>query len=434
MKPVIRVQNLSKEYRIGTAQQHSRTLRRTLTGLASRRQGNSRARHETIWALKDVGFDIHPGELVGIIGRNGAGKSTLLKILSRVTEPTTGRVELYGRTGSMLEVGTGFHPELTGRENIFLNGAILGMRKAEIARKFDEIVAFSEIEKFIDTPVKFYSSGMYVRLAFSVAAHLEPDILLIDEVLSVGDMSFQQKCIEKIGSIREQAKAIILVSHSMISVKAICSRIILVNGGTIAAEGEPKHVIPLYEKLMLENVESSIVRDEVVEGNGMIQINAVRLLDADGSARNLFEVGEKITVVIEYDALERLEEVIAYAAIRRPDGFICVGTSTRLENITLPPLEGPGVIEIEIPELLVMPGHYVMDVTFYDRNFEFRAYFFGRRRSEFEVRSSRPSFDALHGVFYQKQHWKINSHSGGSNGGRSNSKLRSNALFADPAN
>jgi lipopolysaccharide transport system ATP-binding protein len=253
---------------------------------------------------------------------------------------------------------------------------------------------------------------MYVRLAFSVAAHLEPDILLIDEVLSVGDMSFQQKCIEKIGSIREQTKAIILVSHSMISVQAICSRVVLVNGGTITAEGEPRYVIPIYEKLMLENVEAGKVRDEIAEGSGLIKINAVRLLDADGGAREVFEVGEKTTVVIEYDAVERLEGVIAYAAIRRPDGFICVGTSTKLENITLPPLEGPGVIEIEIPELLVMPGHYVMDVTFYDRNFEYRAYFFGRRRVEFEVRSARPSFDALHGVFYQKQHWKIDSHSG----------------------
>ncbi len=420
MKLAVRADRVSKEYRIGTRRAAYSTLRDLLSekvGAQVRRlRGNSRADEKaaTVWALRDVCLDIQQAEVVGIVGRNGAGKSTLLKIISRITEPTSGRVELYGRIGSLLEVGTGFHPELTGRENIFLNGAILGMKRAEILRKFDEIVAFSEIEKFIDTPVKFYSSGMYVRLAFSVAAHLEPDILLIDEVLSVGDMAFQQKCIEKIGAIRAQTKAIILVSHSMISVQAICSRVALMNGGMIAAEGEPKEIIPLYEKLMLEDLGADRARDEQAEGVGLIEINAVRLLDAAGQARDFFEVGEKITVVIEYDAIKRTEDVIAYAAIRRPDGFICVATSTRLENINLPPLEGPGLIEIEIPELLVMPGHYVMDVIFYDQNFEYRAYFLGRRQVEFGARSARPSFDAMHGVFYQKQNWKLISQRDGS--------------------
>ena len=410
MNPVIRAEKLGKKYRIGARRAAFMTLRGSVTETLSApfrrwRDGGQAEKDRTLWALNDVSFDIQPTEVVGIVGRNGAGKSTLLKILSRITEPTTGRVELYAKTGSLLEVGTGFHPELTGRENTFLNGAILGMTRAETARKFDEIVAFSEIEKFIDTPVKFYSSGMYVRLAFAVAVHLEPEILIIDEVLSVGDMAFQQKCLQKVRQIRTQTKAIILVSHSMISVKAICSRVMLLSEGCLAADGKPDAVIPLYEKLMHES--SSENRDEVANGMGQIQITALRLVDSQGLERNAFEIGEKVKVVVEYDAVQPVKDVVAYAAIRRPDDFICVGTSTKLEHITLPPLEGPGVIEVEIPELLVIPGHYVMDVVFYDHNFEYRAYFLGRKRVGFEVTSDIPALDAMYGVFYQKQHWKI---------------------------
>src|SRR6266542_2408799 len=413
MNLIIRAKNLGKKYRIGTRRAAFMTLRGSLTETVAApfralRSGGQTEKDRTIWALADVSFDIQPTEVVGIVGRNGAGKSTLLKILSRITEPTTGRVDLYGKTGSLLEVGTGFHPELTGRENTFLNGAILGMKRAEVARKFDEIVAFSEIEKFIDTPVKFYSSGMYVRLAFSVAAHLEPEILIIDEVLSVGDMAFQQKCLQKVGQMREQTKAVILVSHSMISVRAICSRVMLLSEGRLAADGKPDAVIPLYEKLMHER--SREARDEVSHGMGQIQIKAVKLLDADGVDRQAFEIGEKVTVMIEYDAVEPVKDVIAYAAIRRPDDFICVGTSTKLERVTLPPLEGPGAIAIEIPELLVIPGHYVMDVVFYDHNYEYRSYFLGRKRVSFEVSSEIPSLDAMYGVFYQKQHWRLVGH------------------------
>ena len=411
MNLAVSINRLSKAYRIGSQRAAYSTLRDALTksmlAPIRRLRGYAANRNDMLWALRDVSLDIRAAEVLGIVGRNGAGKSTLLKIVSRITEPTSGRVDIYGRIGSMLEVGTGFHPELTGRENIFLNGAILGMRKAEIARKFDEIVAFSEIEKFIETPVKFYSSGMYVRLAFSVAAHLDPDILLIDEVLSVGDMSFQEKCIEKIRSIRKSSKTILLVSHNMTSVQAICSRVILVNAGTIAADGPAKEVVPLYQKLMKEKAEVGKDPIWVMEGTGLIQVKTVRMVDTFGLERQDFEVGEKITLVIEYEAIKRLEDVIAYAAIRRPDGFICVGTSTKLENIKLPPLEGEGTIQIEIPELLVMPGHYVMDVIFYDQNFEYCAYFFGRKHVEFSVRSERPALDAMHGVFYQKQIWKI---------------------------
>src|SRR5215468_2950855 len=229
MRPIIKVESLGKQYNIGTQRAPYSTLRDSITealrapGGWLRRNGNRK--EETIWALQDVSFAVKPGEVVGVIGRNGAGKSTLLKLLSRITEPTSGQINLYGRVGSLLEVGTGFHPELSGRENVYLNGAILGMKRGEIDRKFDEIVAFAEIEKFIDTTVKHYSSGMYMRLAFAVAAHLEPEILLVDEVLAVGDAVFQKKCLGKMEEVsRTEGRTVLFVSHNMGAIQSLCGR------------------------------------------------------------------------------------------------------------------------------------------------------------------------------------------------------------------
>ncbi|MEW6734868.1 MAG: polysaccharide ABC transporter ATP-binding protein, partial [Acidobacteriota bacterium] len=250
MKSIIKVENLSKQYSIGLREVRYATLRESLMGilrapLALLRR-SSGATEEMVWALKDVNFEIRPGQIVGVIGRNGAGKSTLLKILSRITEPTTGRVELYGRVGSLLEVGTGFHPELTGRENIYLNGAIIGMKKREIDSKFDEIVAFAEVERFIDTPVKRYSSGMYLRLAFAVAAHLETEILVVDEVLAVGDAQFQKKCIGKMGDVAKGGRTVLFVSHHMAAIEALCNRCLLFSQGRLTAMGEPSQIIAQY--------------------------------------------------------------------------------------------------------------------------------------------------------------------------------------------
>jgi lipopolysaccharide transport system ATP-binding protein len=253
----IRVENLSKLYRIGARQEPYRTLRDTLAGAASapfrrirstfqRAHGESVERSNEFWALKDVSCEVKRGEVVGIIGRTGAGKSTLLKILSRITEPTSGYADIYGRIGSLLEVGTGFHPELTGRENIYLNGAILGMKRAEIDHQFDAIVAFAEVEQFVDTAVKHYSSGMYLRLAFAVAAHLEPEILLVDEVLAVGDAQFQKKCLGKMSEVAKEGRTIFFVSHNMGAIQQLCSRAFLIRSGSLCKEGTAEEIIADY--------------------------------------------------------------------------------------------------------------------------------------------------------------------------------------------
>jgi len=251
MKPIIKVENLGKKYKLGGERKRYSTVRESLTDAMriplKAFQRNKENGDNRFWALRDVNFEVQPGEVVGIIGRNGAGKSTLLKVLSRITEPTTGRVKLFGRVGSLLEVGTGFHPELTGRENIFLNGAILGMRREEITKKFDEIVDFAGVEKFLDTPVKHYSSGMYMRLAFAVAANLEPEILVIDEVLAVGDAEFQKKCLGKMKSVSDtEGRTVLFVSHNMSAVKSICQRGILLKSGSLEFDGDAVSAVDYY--------------------------------------------------------------------------------------------------------------------------------------------------------------------------------------------
>jgi homopolymeric O-antigen transport system ATP-binding protein len=252
MKPIIKVEGISKQFRINPGEAPSRrydTLRESLVKLVRSPLARNQSSSDTIWALKDVTFEVIPGEVMAIIGPNGAGKSTLLKVLSRIIEPTSGRVELYGRVASLLEVGTGFHPDLSGRENVYLNGAILGMKRREIDAKFDEIVAFSEVEKFIDTSVKHYSSGMYLRLAFAVTAHLDPEVMIIDEVLAVGDASFQKKCLRKMDDVTQSGRTVLLVTHSLAMVNQHCRRAILINGGRIHGMGPAEEVIAQYEAM-----------------------------------------------------------------------------------------------------------------------------------------------------------------------------------------
>jgi lipopolysaccharide transport system ATP-binding protein len=250
MKPIVRIRNVSKRYSLLKPRHTQPTLReacvKALTAPFKYFSGGMDKEREILWALRDVSFDVQPGEVVGIIGHNGAGKSTLLKILSRITKPSTGEVDLYGRVGSLLSVGTGFHPNLTGRENIYLHGTILGMKRSEIKRKFDEIVAFAEMEQFLETPVKHYSSGMYVRLGFAIAAHLELEILLLDEVIAVGDAAFQKKCVDKIREIRRQGQTVFFVSHNLETVRELCPRVLFIRSGQLHEEGDAASVIAAY--------------------------------------------------------------------------------------------------------------------------------------------------------------------------------------------
>lgn len=318
----IRCEGLGKQYQIGERESYKalrdvimdavgapfRRLRAAARGSSN---GNGSEEKPAIWALQDVSFEIKRGEVVGIIGRNGAGKSTLLKILSRITEPTRGRVDIWGRVGSLLEVGTGFHPELTGRDNIFLNGAILGMRKAEIARKFDEIVAFAEVEKFIDTPVKRYSSGMYVRLAFAVAAHMETEILLVDEVLAVGDAQFQKKCFEKFRQISSGGRTIVFVSHNMAALRTACQNGIILERGSVIAKGEINTVADQYLAALSKNSGTESIETET------FVLEQVSMASQEGP------------VIKTFDTVEMRVRLVAKSAVQNPGMFVSILT---LEN------------------------------------------------------------------------------------------------------
>jgi lipopolysaccharide transport system ATP-binding protein len=311
MSTVIRVENLGKKYIIRHEERERYLALRDVIakrakGLAKRLQNPfsqkvaSTPSKEDFWALKDISFEVKQGDRLGIIGRNGAGKSTLLKVLSRITEPTTGRISIKGRVASLLEVGTGFHPELTGRENIYLNGAIMGMSQAEIKRKFDEIVAFAEVEKFLDTPVKRYSSGMYMRLAFSVAAHLEPEILIVDEVLAVGDAQFQKKCLGKMEEVGKEGRTVLFVSHNMGAVQNMCNRALLLEDGSIITDDIAKEVVNRYIKSNTDNSKISLLNRMDRKGNGSIRFTSIEYVDGNGNIVNTLLNGQNIRVRFYY--------------------------------------------------------------------------------------------------------------------------------------
>jgi len=368
MKPIIKAEGVSKQYRIGVRKEEYPTLRDALAAalrapLRRARGGGGRAAQK-FWALKDVGFEVEPGEVVGIIGRNGAGKSTLLKILSRITEPTTGRVELYGRVSSLLEVGTGFHPELTGRENIFLNGSILGMARREIERDFDEIVAFAEIEKFIDTPVKHYSSGMYVRLAFAVAAHLKPEILIVDEVLAVGDAQFQKKCMGKMGTIAKEGRTVLFVSHNMGAITNLCNRAIYLSGGKIVLSGPAGEVALKYETSREEGVSELRWPLDGAPGNDKVKLLSVRLRKESSKAANVFTRSEAILGELRFAVLaEGLRLNPHIHVFNRLDQLLFISTNLhdpKYGQFHYPP--GEYVAVFTIPEKLLNTGKHYMSV------------------------------------------------------------------------
>ncbi len=381
---VIKAENLGKSYTIGhqagndryvalrdVLMQNARTLWHKTKDLARGKPIIIGDEMEEIWALKDLNFEIRRGEVVGVIGRNGAGKSTLLKVLSRITEPGAGRVTIKGRVASLLEVGTGFHPELTGRENIYLNGAILGMSRAEIKRKFDEIVAFAEVEKFLDTPVKRYSSGMYVRLAFAVAAHLEPEILLVDEVLSVGDAAFQKKSLGKMGEVAKEGRTVLFVSHNMGAVKKLCQLGIVLDKGCIKYQGNAKDAVSVYR--------TSIIDSEISDGfsidrtkwkqSSRVLLHDVKLKTntVDGVPRT----GESLMVELMVEALERLVTPGFAVDFRSEEDVVVFRASTLLSNsYNVTEIFGPTLVTLEIDNFMLASGYYNLDIRITRPNIE----------------------------------------------------------------
>jgi lipopolysaccharide transport system ATP-binding protein len=361
MAPAVAVRGLSKRYRVDPRASPYGALRRSAAQLAGR-PASGRAQH--IWALDDVSFDVAPGEALGIIGRNGAGKSTLLKILSRITEPTRGTAELRGRVGSLLEIGTGFHPELTGRENVFLNGAILGMRRREIARKFDEIVAFSEVEQFLDTPVKWYSSGMAVRLAFAVAAHLDLEIMVVDEVLAVGDVAFQRKCLGKMGDVSAGGRAVLFVSHLMPAVTQLCERGVLLSQGRVVTQGPISEVVTEYIHTI--SAEGRAVHwDEPGEapGSERLRLRSARTAES-GAGGATFTVNEPIPLELDYWVLRDGLRAMAGFMLRDASGAL-VFMSGAFHGDGYAPERARGVYRSSavIPAPLLNEGTYTVDVV-----------------------------------------------------------------------
>lgn len=395
----ILAENVSKRYSIAPGQQRHDTLYHQLAEtlrVPFRRGG--RQKNREFWALQDISFTARQGEALGVIGHNGAGKSTLLKILSRITEPTSGRARIYGRVGSLLEVGTGFHPELTGRENIFLNGAIIGMKREEIRRLFDAIVDFAEIEEFIDTPVKRYSSGMYVRLAFAVSAHLRPEILIIDEVLSVGDLQFQRKCTAYAEELQKSGATILLVSHNMFVVKALCNRVLYLSHGGMKGDGTPEEVIPIFER------EGAAAGSQYSPEAGVaISITDVELFDESGNRRAIFDFGERMRIRLSYETPQEIENPNFVVSLVRSDEIACCNYSTALDDFPIPVLCGEGTIEVTTPPLKLVSESYEIHVLVWDKDFK-RPYCF-RKGVSFHVRHHL--FSTHFGIFHEDAQWSI---------------------------
>ena len=413
----IQVQNLGKKYIIRHQTRERYTALRDVIAKKALSIGRqlfrssdrlpSRPSREEFWALKNVNFEVNQGEVVGIIGRNGAGKSTLLKILSRITEPNTGRVRIKGRVASLLEVGTGFHPELTGRENIYLNGALLGMRKSEISSKFDEIVDFAEVEKFLDTPVKRYSSGMYVRLAFAVAAHLEPQILLVDEVLAVGDIQFQKKCLGKMNEVSRSGRTVFFVSHQMPSIQMLCNRVILLGSGSIVKDGQPDEVIETYLQTNSSVRNGAIDLSSFAERSSSteIAIQEAWIENEKGDFCNHFQMGDNLTVCYRLAASRPIKnpgfgfgvEDIYGRRLFSANNYVMVEEVTRFHSLQ------EGIVKCSFDSIPLQPGTYYVSISIVEDQRVIIDYI--ERILVFELEAadvfkSGKVFDASQGIFF----------------------------------
>jgi lipopolysaccharide transport system ATP-binding protein len=367
-KVILTADKLGKSYQLGQQLQKQATFRDALTNamMAPFRRlkaGPGEETGEKFWALRNVSFDVKQGEMVGVIGRNGAGKSTLLKVLSRITEPTEGRATLKGRVASLLEVGTGFHPELSGRENVYLNGSILGMSRAEISRKFDEIVAFSEVEKFLDTPVKYYSSGMYVRLAFAVAAHLDPEILIVDEVLAVGDVQFQKKCMGKMQQVANgQGRTVLFVSHNMSAVQRLCPRSILMRKGSVGFDGPTDDVVRQYLSYLNETAAVAFDKNPERSGTGAVRLTGARAVEADGSNARGLAAGRPAAFEFKYNNPGNVKFAHFAVTVFNHLGDAATQLDTWFYDNDPIALADEGTLSVTIPNLPLPPGEYRMQV------------------------------------------------------------------------
>jgi lipopolysaccharide transport system ATP-binding protein len=402
MSMAISVRDIGKQYWRAPRAVHQNSLRDALSdalkSLRSRQSG-ARPSREAFWALRDVSFGIKHGENVGIIGLNGAGKSTLLKLLSRIAAPTTGHIRLEGRVGALLEVGTGFHRELTGRENIFLYGSILGMSRQEIAGKFDAIVEFSEIGDFIDTPVKRYSSGMYVRLAFSVAAHLEPDILLLDEVLAVGDYAFQRKCMDFARRLQQSGATILIVSHNMFSIKTMCKRVIYIKNGTVAYDGPVDAGLKIYEQ------DSYLSHPAWYKPDGSgeaFTITGVEILNEARESRTIVSYGDRMRILVRYKADVPIHDANISCSFTRADETHCCTFSTLLDATSVPVISGEGTIELLTPPVRLSADDYRVSISVRRKGFD--TITDAKIGGRFHVQ--HPDLDPyIFGVFHEEGHW-----------------------------
>jgi len=379
----IKVENISKIYRIGIKENRHDSFGRTVFDFVRSPLKNYRkyrslykfddiSLHEnnnssdTIWALRDVSFEVKKGEVLGIIGRNGAGKSTLLKILCKITDPTRGRAEIRGRISSLLEVGTGFHPELTGQENVYLNGTILGMTKREINRKYDQIVEFSGFEKFINTPVKRYSSGMKVRLAFSVAAHLEPEVLMVDEVLAVGDAEFQEKCIGKMDDIAKSGRTVLLVSHNMAAIDSLCSRSLVLKNGALVFDGPAREAIEKHLDPLNPTIADRLFEYEKRDGDGRARFTSLRFEDSGGNSVQSLQMGEDLFIKLGFRCSEIIQDPRFSVILKDQLGHRLIAARTHISFGKLPQSKSGGIVVCKIPIIPLLPGRFFVTISLYD--------------------------------------------------------------------
>jgi ABC-type polysaccharide/polyol phosphate transport system ATPase subunit len=412
---IVRFDQVSKRFTL--RHERPRSLQELFLNVTHLRKGL--ASREKYWALKDVSFEVEPGEMVGIVGPNGAGKSTILKLTSRILEPTSGTIDVDGRIGALLELGAGFHHDLTGRENVYLNGSILGISRSEMETVYDDIVSFSEMERFIDVPVKHYSSGMYMRLGFSIAIHVRPDILLVDEALAVGDRAFQLRCLDKIAEVKRRGVAIVLVTHDLGAARNLCDRAIWLDEGYVQADGDAGHVIDEYVIHALEEtgqqveveateLEGTSPRQESApwrQGTREVEIVRVQFLDGQGVEKRAFRTGETFVARMHYSAHQRVERPMFGVALHHADGFHVCGPNTRLAEYSIESIEGDGSIDFIIPHLPFLQGSFLLTAAVFDPGGT-EAFDYHNQAYSFRVSPSKETRDE-HGVLEIPSEWRL---------------------------